>query len=58
MNFILTTLTIATIAICGPGKSTITENVEVQKPSKISKETVVIYKKVPTKWVKTTKKSN
>lgn len=58
MNFILTTLTIITIAICGPEKNTITEDVEVQKPSQISKETVVTYKKVPTKWVKTTKKSN
>ena len=58
MNFILAGLTITTLAICGPGKNTIIENHEIQKPANSHKTEAIIFKKVPTKWVKITKKSN
>ena len=58
MSYILTAVTIATIAICGPEKETIVENIEVTKPSTSAKETIITFKKEPTKWVKTTKNSN
>lgn len=58
MNLVLTGLTIATLAICGPGKNTIIEIQEVQKPTNSKKTEPIIFKKVPTKWVKITKKSN
>lgn len=58
MNLILAGLTITTLAICGPGKNTIIENQEVQKPTNPKKVESIIFKKVPTKWVKITKKSN
>ena len=58
MNLILTGLTIATLAICGPGKNTVIENQEIQKPTNLKKTESIIFKKVPTKWVKITKKSN
>ena len=58
MNTIITALTIVALSICGAAKTTITENQIVIKPTKVGKQKVVIYKKVPTKWVKITKKSN
>ena len=58
MNLILTGLTIATLAICGPEKNTIVENQEIKKPTNTKKVEAIIFKKVPTKWVKITKKSN
>ncbi len=58
MNLVLTGLTIAAIAICGPEKNTIIENQEVQKPTSSKKVETIIFKKVPTKWVKITKNSN
>ena len=58
MNLILTGLTITALAICGPGKNTIIENLELQKPINSEKAESIIFKKVPTKWVKITKKSN
>tara|TARA_B100000989_G_C19474752_1_gene442380 strand:+ start:296 stop:460 length:165 start_codon:yes stop_codon:yes gene_type:complete len=51
-------LTIVTFSICGPERAAIEENLEVKKNTNTQKEKVIIYKKVPTKWVKITKKSN
>ena len=58
MNFILTSLTILTLSICGPGKNTIEEKREFTKPPVQENGQVIKFKKVPTKWVKITKKSN
>ena len=58
MNFILTSLTIITISICGPGRYTVQENLEFTKPTTHEKAELIKFKKVPTKWVKITKKSN
>ena len=58
MNLVLTGLTIAALAICGPGKNTIIENQKIEKPTNSKKIETIIFKKVPTKWVKITKKSN
>ena len=58
MNFILTALTIATLAICGPGKNTIKDNLIIKKNTNSAAEKTISYKKVPTKWVKMPKKSN
>ena len=58
MNTLLAVLTVITFSVCGPGKYAIQENLSVEKPSSSDKQKVNIYKKVPTKWVKITKKSN
>tara|TARA_A100001015_G_scaffold321685_1_gene454096 strand:- start:10096 stop:10272 length:177 start_codon:yes stop_codon:yes gene_type:complete len=58
MNLALAGLTIATLALCGPGKNTIIENQNIEKPTNSKKIETIIFKKVPTKWVKITKKSN
>ena len=58
MNIILTALTITTIAICGPGKNTIKEDLIIKKNTNSAVEKTIQYKKVPTKWVKMPKKSN
>ncbi len=58
MNTIMVALTIVTFSICGPERAAIEENLEVKKNTNTQKEKVIIYKKVPTKWVKITKKSN
>ena len=58
MNFILSSITILTLSICGPGRHTIEETMEVVKPTSPEKSQLIKFKKVPTKWVKITKKSN
>jgi hypothetical protein len=58
MNSILTALTILTLSICGADKDSVVENQNIKKHTGESKNKVVIYKKVPTKWVKMPKKSN
>ena len=58
MNVLLATVTVLTLSICGPGRVIITENLKVEKTTKAEVQNTVIYKKVPTKWVKITKKSN
>ena len=58
MNLILTGITIVTLSVCGPGKNTLIENQEVKKPTNTKKVETIIFKKVPTKWVKITEKSN
>ena len=58
MNILVAALTIITFSVCGPESVTIKEDLEVQKNINTKKEKVIIYKKVPTKWVKITKKSN
>tara|TARA_B100001564_G_scaffold270653_1_gene232263 strand:+ start:3630 stop:3806 length:177 start_codon:yes stop_codon:yes gene_type:complete len=58
MNALLTALTIITFSVCGPGKVTIDEKLTIKKNTKIHNDTTIVYKKVPTKWVKITKKSN
>lgn len=58
MNALLTALTVISIAICGPTKTTLNEELSIKKSTNTIKEPEVTYKKVPTKWVKITKKSN
>jgi Ethanolamine utilization protein EutJ (predicted chaperonin) len=58
MNIVMAVLTIVTFSICGPEKISIEENLEVKKNTNTQREKVIVYKKVPTKWVKITKKSN
>lgn len=58
MNTILTALTITALAICGPGKNTIKEELVIKKNTNSPVEKTISYKKVPTKWVKMPKKSN
>ena len=58
MNIMLTALTITTLAICGPGNTTIKEELVVKKNTNSAVEKTIQYKKVPTKWVKIAKKSN
>ena len=58
MNIILTALTITTLAICGPEKNTIKEELIIKKNTNSTSENTISYKKVPTKWVKMPKKSN
>ena len=58
MNFILATLTVVSLSICGPEKNIISENHEVERPPPGSASETIKFKKVPTKWVKITKNSN
>tara|TARA_Y100001937_G_scaffold38616_2_gene54936 strand:- start:2906 stop:3082 length:177 start_codon:yes stop_codon:yes gene_type:complete len=58
MNTVLAALTIVTIAICGPGKNIVDENLIIKKNTNSVAQKTITYKKVPTKWVKTPKKSN
>jgi len=58
MNIILTALTITSLAICGPEKNTIKEDLIIKKNTNSAVEKTIQYKKVPTKWVKMPKKSN
>ena len=58
MYVLLTTITVLALSLCGPNKIVITENLKVEKITKAEVQKTVIYKKVPTKWVKITKKSN
>ena len=58
MNTILATLTMVALALCGANNNTIVENLLVEKNINKNTSEKIIYKKVPTKWVKTTKKSN
>lgn len=58
MSIILTALTITTLAICGPEKNTIKEELIIKKNTNSAVEKTIQYKKVPTKWVKMPKKSN
>ena len=55
---LLAALTIVTFSVCGPETATIQENLTVKKNTNTEKQTAIIYKKVPTKWVKIPKKSN
>ncbi len=58
MTFILAMITILSTPVCGPQSSTLSENLKFEKPASAQVEEKVVYKKIPTKWVKTTKKSN
>ena len=58
MNTFLAALTIVTIAICGPKNITLNEDLSVVKFAYSTATSEIAYKKVPTKWVKITKKSN
>ena len=51
-------VSIFSLSICGPNPNIIKEKLEIQKPATPKSKDTVIYKKVPTKWVKITKKSN
>ena len=58
MNTVLISLTIVTLAICGSERNIVQENLTVEKNTNIENSQIINYKKVPTKWVKITKKSN
>ena len=58
MNIILASLTITVLSICGPDTATVQENHKIEKPTNTKNSELIIFKKVPTKWVKITKKSN
>ena len=58
MNIFTVALTIAALAVCGPENNTIKEDLIFEKPAGAEKGNVIIYKKVPTKWIKTSKKSS
>jgi hypothetical protein len=59
MNFILSAITIFSLSICAANnKDFIKEDLTVKKPTNSKVQSKVIYKKVPTKWVKITKNSN
>ena len=58
MNSTLVGLIILTLHICGPDKHTLSENLDITKPTSSEKTELIKFKKVPTKWVKITKKSN
>ena len=58
MNILLTAITIATLSVCGPQATTIKEDLSVKKNENSFTKNKIVYKKVPTKWVKITKKSN
>ena len=58
MNTLLSTLTIVILAVCGPETATVGEDLTIKKNTNSPKQESIIYKKVPTKWVKITKKSN
>ena len=58
MSALLTALTVISIAICGPTKIALSEQLTIKKATNTIKVTEITYKKVPTKWVKIAKKSN
>ena len=58
MATFLATITILSMAICGPSQNVIIENLEIEKVSNSKTNQKIIFKKIPTKWVKITKKSN
>jgi hypothetical protein len=58
MSFLLTALTVVSIAVCDLGSPMIKEDLNVKKNVNNSKNYKIIYKKVPTKWIKIAKKSN
>ena len=58
MTFILAMVTILSTPMCGPQAGTLSEDLKFEKPASAQVEEKFVYKKIPTKWVKTTKKSN
>ena len=58
MNFILVMVTILSSQVCEPEKNTLSENFKFEKPSIEQTKEKVTYKKIPTKWIKITKKPN
>ncbi len=58
MSAFLAVVTILSLSICGPEKTELIEKLELEKPSNSKIEHKTIFKKIPTKWVKITKKSN
>ena len=57
MMAFLTTITILSMSICGPNETVIVENLEIEKVSNTKTNKKIIFKKIPTKWTKITKKS-
>ena len=58
MNFIFASVTILSLLVCGPERHTITEDLNITKNTQTVKKETIKFKKVPTKWIKITKKSN
>lgn len=51
-------ISIFSLTVCSPRANIIKEKLEIQKPTNENSSNKITYKKVPTKWVKITKKSN
>tara|TARA_Y100000004_G_scaffold188081_1_gene241721 strand:+ start:2380 stop:2544 length:165 start_codon:yes stop_codon:yes gene_type:complete len=51
-------ISIFSFTVCSPNMNIIKEKLEIQKPTNENSSDKITYKKVPTKWVKITKKSN
>jgi len=51
-------VTILASPVCGSENNTISENFKFEKPSIEQTKEKVTYKKIPTKWIKITKKPN
>ncbi len=58
MNFILAALTFLSLPVCTLEKNIVVEKQEFEKPTTSKNTETTKFKKVPTKWVKITKKSN
>ncbi len=58
MTFVMAMISIFSFTVCSPNMNIIKEKLEIQKPTNENSSDKITYKKVPTKWVKITKKSN
>ncbi len=58
MSFLLAAITVILLPICGAENTTIKEELTFDKPQIEKSKEVHTFRKVPTKWVKITKKSN
>ena len=58
MTFIFAALTFLSSPVCTIHQEDVVEKLTIEKPTTSKKTETAKYKKVPTKWVKITKKSN
>jgi len=58
MSFIVATFSIILLSCPAEKEMEFTKNNNVIKPTASKSQNSIVYKKVPTKWVKITKKSN
>ena len=58
MNILIAAFSILSILVSENQEAVFIKNNDIKKPAPIKVENSIVYKKVPTKWVKITKKSN